>query len=168
MTGIQAGGHRDIEFVIEEVTDLDAVWPDLRELFLALHRYHEPWLTRRFRPDWEARWRDYIQPGPDKLVLLARHRVELLGYLSAEIRRDYGLFEELVGFINEAFVTPELRGQGIGRALVRRCEDWSRTRGATQLDLTVVLGNQLGLDFWSRSGFSPISYRMSKPLEASV
>ena len=153
--------------MIEEVSHPHEPWGELETLFLELHQHHEPWQERRLRDDWSGRWQEFVQPGPDSLILLSRSEGEPIAYLSAQIRRDYGLFDEVVGFLNEAYVVPEYRGRGVGTTLLRRCEDWCRGRGATQLELTVLTGNQKSVDFWTRSGFSPVSNRMSKPLEAA-
>jgi GNAT superfamily N-acetyltransferase len=150
---------------IEEVTDLDAVWPELRQLFVALNDYHEPWLSRRLRDDWEPRWRDYIALRDDRLILVARDGDHAVGYFSAMIRRDYGLFDELVGFLEEAYLLPDYRSAGLGRRLLRRVEAWCRARGAPEVRLDVIAGNKLGVRFWTLSGFGLQSMTMRKSLE---
>jgi GNAT superfamily N-acetyltransferase len=155
------------EFVIEQVAHPGEPWADLEALFLELHRYHEPWQDRRLRNDWAGRWREFVEPGPDSLIQLARYEGQPIAYLSAQIRHDYGLFDEMVGFLNEIFVQSDYRSIGIGSALLARCEEWCGDRGAMQLDLTVLSGNQNGIDFWTRSGFATVSHRMSKPLEVA-
>ena len=152
------------DFVIEEVSDLDAVWPELRELFLELLAYHEPWQSRRLRGDWEQRWRDYVTLGDDRLILIARVGDNAVAYLNAGVRRDYGIFEELTGFIDDAFVRADVRHRGIGSAMLSRAEDWFRARGATEARLQAVAANDLGVRFWSNAGFIVDNYRMSKPL----
>jgi GNAT superfamily N-acetyltransferase len=151
-------------FVIEEVTDLDAGWPELTLLFLELHDYHEPFLPRRLRDDWEQRWRDFVKPGEDRLVLLARRSGTAIAYLNAELRRDYGLFDETIGFVDDAYVREEERDKGIGRALLARAEAWFRERGVDELRLNVVAGNKRGVRFWTLSGFQLQSMTMTKRL----
>ena len=150
---------------IEEVTDLDAVWPELSALFLALHNYHDPWLSRRLRDDWEPRWREYIRPNDDRLILIARDEGRAIGYYNVSIRRDYGIFDELVGFIDDAYIEPEYRSAGLGRRLLRHAEAWCRDRGAPEVRLNVIAGNKLGVRFWTLSGFELQSMTMRKSLE---
>ena len=156
----------EIRLVIEEVGDLDAAWPELRGLFLGLHEYHEPWLSRELRGDWEQRWREYIKLGPDRLILLARDDRDAVAYFNVMIRRDYGIYDELVGFIDDAYVQPAYRGSGLGRRLLRRAEQWCRERGAAEVRLNVIAGNKLGARFWTLSGFQLQSMNMRKSLES--
>jgi GNAT superfamily N-acetyltransferase len=150
---------------IEAVTDLDAVWPELSALSIELTEYHRPWFNRRLRDDWEQRWRDYVELGDDRLILLARDAGEAVAYFSVMVRRDYGLFDELVGFIDDAYVKPAYRSSGLGRRLLRRTEAWCKERGAPEVRLNVVAGNKLGVRFWTLSGFELQSMNMRKSLE---
>lgn len=164
---MRASGQAGRGVVIEEVTDLDVAWPVLQELFLALHEFHAPWTARSLRDDWESRWRDYIRPGPDRLILLAWDGDRAIAYLNAFVRRDFGLFDEVPGIIDDTFVRQEYRRSGVGSALVERCQEWFKARGATELRLNVSAGNELGQSFWRRMGFSPMSYLVCKEPEAS-
>ena len=156
------------DFSIEEVTDLDAVWPHLTRLFLGLVQYHKPWEQRQLRPDWESRWRDFIALGPDRLILMAWSGDRAAGYVNARFQDDYGLFEEAYGFIDDAFVEADFRGRGLGRALLARAEAWCLRRGATELRLSAASENDLGVGFWKRSGFRVWHYSMSKELDAGA
>jgi GNAT superfamily N-acetyltransferase len=154
-------------FVVEEVTDLDAVWDELTGLFLALNEYHSPWISRKLRGDWEARWRDYIKPGPERLILLARQDGEAIAYLTTIVRHGFGLFDEVTALIDDAYVKEAYRRDGVGSLMLQRSEAWSRERGATELRLNVNPSNEIGLGFWRKAGFDYLSHVMRKPLEAS-
>src|SRR5215217_9141898 len=123
---------------IEEVRDLERVWAELKQLFLELHEYHQPWLARQLRPDWEQRWHDYVTIGDDRLILLAQQDGKAVAYLNASIRRDYGLFTETVGFIDDAYVQAGLRRLGLGSEMLARAEGWFRERGVEDVRLNVV------------------------------
>ena len=154
--------HDDV--VIEEVADLDAAWLELRSLFLGLHDYHEPFFHRRLRDDWEGRWHDYVTAPGERVVFFARDGEDVVGYLNAYVRRDLGLFDELVGFIDDAYVVEDARSQGIGRALLRRVEDWFQSRGVEEVRLNVVAANKRGVRFWTLAGFELQSMTMRKAL----
>ena len=156
------------EFTIQEIQDLDDVWPDLRSLFLELHSYHEPWTPRTLRTDWEQRWRDYLSSGTERLILLARSDSRAVGYLNAGVRRDSGLFDELVGFIDDAYVQEQWRGLGIGAALLERVEAWMMRLGPDEVRLNVMGGNELGMRFWTGKGFQTLNQTMTKTLGAST
>ena len=102
---------------------------------------------------------------PDRLLLLARSEGSAIAYLNAQVRRDFGIFDEVVGFIDDAFVKEGYRSMGIGSELLQICEEWCRARGATELRLNVIEGNRLGYEFWTKSGFTPASHLMSKTLQ---
>ena len=153
------------DFVIEEVTDLEASWRELKELCLELHTYHEPYWDRRLRDDWEARWRDYVVLGPDRLILIARSETgEAMGYCNARIQRDYGLSIDDFGFIEDAYVQADARRQGLGSMLLERAESWLQFHGIGKVRLNVVAQNDLGVDFWTKAGFEIEELGMTKRL----
>ena len=84
--------------------------------------------------------------------------------LNAGITRDYGLFEETYGLIGDAYVRAESRRRGLGAALVAHVEAWCRARGVDEVRVGVVVANELGVAFWRKSGFEPLTYTMSKSL----
>jgi GNAT superfamily N-acetyltransferase len=155
-------------FIIEEVTDLDSAWPEIKALFLQLVEYHEPWFYRPLREDWEPRSRSYLTLGPDRLILIGRDASGVaVGCINASIRRDYGLFDELVGWIDDAFVREEHRGHGLGNLLLSHAEAWHRANGVCDVRLQALIGNDLGLEFWHRHGFAPLIETMRKTLAVS-
>lgn len=154
----------DHDFVIEEVHDLDAVFPELREMFLEFEDYNRTFMSRQLRGDWEQRWREHIALGDDRLILIARRDGDAAGYLNVEIVRDFGLIEQVFGYISDAFVRAEWRSLGAGREMLGRGEAWCRERGASQVRLDVWAANKLGSRFWTLSGFELQSMTMRKSL----
>jgi GNAT superfamily N-acetyltransferase len=99
---------------VERVTDLGSVWPLLTSLLRELHEHHQPFWPRDFLSDWQARWREYLQSGEDRCILLAWRNGEPIGYTNAALRRDPGLFRETFCHIDDAYVRPNARRLGIG------------------------------------------------------
>ena len=62
------------------------------------------------------------------------------------------------------FVLPKHRRQGIGTALIRAAEEWSKARGDRQIGLQVFTNNQPALNLYRHLGFSPQTISMTKPL----
>jgi GNAT superfamily N-acetyltransferase len=90
------------------------------------------------------------------VTLLARDASgTAIGMLTGFVQRDFGIFEEVMGHIDNAFVYEAHRRGGVGRALLQRFEAWCRQRGATEVRLEVAQGNDLGLGFWRKSGYEP-------------
>lgn len=163
----RAAGDAGVPCVIETVPDLDAVWPELRDLIIALEGYNAGLsVSRRFRADWEARSREHLvrrQP----LILIARNDDSAVGYLIAFLEQDGVLFEERFVHVSEAFVLEAYRGRGIGRALLQRAEAWARERGADAVRLDVFAANRSGKQFWETAGFEIEVHQMRKTLGAS-
>ena len=153
-------------FVIEQVEDLDAVWPEIEALLVGIIEYHRPWDARELRPDWSPRMREYMASGCT--TFLARDAAgEAVGFIEGKVTHDYGIFVETVAHVDNAFVVESHRRQGVGAQLLQRFEDWSRDQGATDLALEFAHGNDLGLSFWRKSGFEPRQLVMGKRFEAS-
>jgi ribosomal protein S18 acetylase RimI-like enzyme len=151
-------------FVIEEVTDLDAVWPELELLVLGIIEYHRPWDQRALKSGWAAIMRDYMARC---LTLVARNEAgKAVGFLSGTVGPDVGIFEGVVGHIDNAFVIESARRRGVGQALTEQFEARCREQGAGEVRLDVAEGNELGLGFWRRSGYEVTMHAMRKPLEA--
>jgi GNAT superfamily N-acetyltransferase len=149
---------------ITRVTDLDAVWPELTTLLEELHEHHQPFWPRDFMPDWQVRWRHYLEAGDDRCILLARDGRAPVGYVNGAIRRNPSLFVETYGYIDDAYVRPAARRQGAGAGMLQQFEDWCRSRGVDEVRLGVVAANEVGVNFWVKSGFAPLTYTMSKRL----
>ena len=80
---------------------------------------------------------------------LAWHGDEIVGMATGVIP-NAGATPELVAM----WVAPEVRGEGVGAALVRRIRDWAVAGGADALELWVVTGNHHAIALYDRCGFT--------------
>jgi GNAT superfamily N-acetyltransferase len=150
-------------FVIEEVPDVVALWPELEPLVLGILDFHRPWDDRELRADWATPMREYM--ATHGLTLVARNTSgNAIAFLNGTVGPEVGIYEGIVGHIDNAFVLEQERSRGIGMALVERFEAWCRSRGATEIGLDVADGNVVGLGFWRRSGFKVNLHAMRKKL----
>lgn len=72
------------------------------------------------------------------------------------------------GMLYHAAVIPEMRGRGLGYALVQAAMDGLRREGISKVGLHVFVSNEDGGRFWDRLGFddrSDVRYRCFKLLE---
>jgi ribosomal protein S18 acetylase RimI-like enzyme len=69
------------------------------------------------------------------------------------------------GYIYDLYVKPEMRGQGIGHALLRAAEKASTRRGDIELGLTVAAGNAEAVALYQNAGFAIERLTMSKVLK---
>lgn len=67
-------------------------------------------------------------------------------------------------YISDLVVLPEHRGQSIGRALLRRAEDYAVQQGATLLRIAVLAKNEAARNLYARFGFEERLVELSKNL----
>jgi len=65
-------------------------------------------------------------------------------------------------FVYQMWVAPELRGHGVGRALLKKVIDWAKGWGAATITLGVTQGNGPAYRLYESVGFQPVGE--SEPL----
>ena len=68
------------------------------------------------------------------------------------------------GIISGIFVLPEVRGQGIGKALAETAEAWFAENGLLTSELQVLHGNEAAQHLWEELGYKPLALGMRKNL----
>jgi len=68
---------------------------------------------------------------------------ELLGFIEVGLRShaDGCDVRQPVGYVEGWFVREEMRGRGIGKELMRKAEDWSRTQNCREIASDALLDN---------------------------
>lgn len=61
---------------------------------------------------------------------------------------------ELDAYLEELYVTPERRNQGLGRALMERAIEFARERGATRMDLGTSTDDTAARALYEKLGFT--------------
>jgi len=105
---------------------------------------------------WEARARKLAEVG------------ETLGFVAVEAGRTVGFIAGFVGQYRDgtthneardtvtmarAWVDPQVRRKGIGRALAKAVESWARDKGAKMLEVQVTENNGPAIKFYGKLGF---------------
>lgn len=92
----------------------------------------------------------------------------LLGFVFCSILRLSQEFlcrgQGSVGFLNDLYVDPAARRQGLARRLTAYAEDWLRENGIETLELQVLPGNAEARAYWDRQSMTPVAIWCSKPL----
>jgi len=65
-------------------------------------------------------------------------------------------------YILSVYVTEAYRGQGLGRLLMSRAEDWARENGFTSIGLSVAAHNIGAIKLYEKLGFKTETLRLSK------
>ena len=152
-------------FSIREARPEDAA--DLVHLINQLAAYER--LSHASRPD-EATLAAQLAPD-------ARPRIEaLVAHDTATGRcvgfalyfHNYSTFLTNFGlFLEDLFVEPDCRGQGVGLALFRELARIARDRGCQRLDWNVLDWNETAIAFYDRLGAKPLSDWVTMRLEHS-
>lgn len=79
----------------------------------------------------------------DDVLVSPRQGGGLQGFVELSIRPYVdGCSTNNVGYIEGWYVDPDMRGQGIGRELVRAAELWARSRGCTEMGSDTEFENE--------------------------
>ena len=92
---------------------------------------------------------------------------ELVGLCIVRVDRAPPILHETErAEITDVGVRPQVRRQGVARALVEEALDWIRDRGVERVELQVASGNVEGQAFWRALGFGDLMDVLHKRLES--
>lgn len=143
--------------IIRELTDAD--YSAVLALYMELDRIHY-----ETRPDYFGKREcaypkdayDQCLADADTLMLGAFRGDQILGTVRATLWEKSGMIEGIKTVcLDNIYILPEARRQGIAKALFAAVEDWSREKQAVRLDLHVwdfnkdalALYKAMGMDF---------------------
>jgi RimJ/RimL family protein N-acetyltransferase len=100
--------------------------------------------------------RRLAQSSPERYILGAFEGETLIGILS--FRRWEGLKIRHRASVGGMYVPPELRGRGVGKALLEEAIDRARAiAGIEDLILAVTVGNEQARALYLKVGFTPVA-----------
>jgi GNAT superfamily N-acetyltransferase len=105
----------------------------------------------------EAAWRRWL--APEKLTAVALADGAPIGAIGAFLPDPAG-----PPMLVALWVSPVLRGRGVGGLLVAEVVDWAREQGHPEVVLRVADGNDAARTLFRRHGFAPTGQR--EPLES--
>lgn len=130
---------------------------DLTEM--SLSHFSHPGFRRAFEryfaglgetvQDWEAVYRQMASSGAQALLLCSPDGETAAFLLYAALPFSSAFFEGHAAFIQEFWIDPSLRGQGIGRHLLHRAEARFAARGLS----LVLLTSDTAEEFYLRCGY---------------
>lgn len=78
----------------------------------------------------------------------------ILGFAELSIRSHAeGCRTDRIAYLEGWYVAPEARRRGVGRALIRACEDWGRAQGCTEFASDAAAGNDVSIAAHLATGF---------------
>lgn len=158
-----------MDFTIEPISaeDLERV----RELMLTLHRHEvvvQPSLgtaparsEKNFWRHYREHFADWWAEGGFAFVAVDTAGRDV-GWVFGAEREGHPGYEngERVGYIEDIAVVEDLRGAGVGRALMDAARGVFRDRGFSYFQLSSVPGNQDARAFYRRLGMEPSAVLM--------
>jgi len=98
-------------------------------------------------------------------LLIARREGAICGFVMVTMAR--GRYEQTVtrGIVENLYVTPEHRREGIGTALLEAGERRLADAGATVISLEAMADNDAARQFYAAHGYAPHRIELEKPTE---
>lgn len=98
--------------------------------------------------------KDILTDDMRPVFVLERPDGRLGGFLEAGTRKyAEGCETSPVGYIEGWYVDEDLRGQGLGHALVRQAEDWARLQGLQEMGSDTWLENDVSIQAHFAMGY---------------
>jgi len=120
--------------------------------------------------DASERWRNDFPlwvNAQDRCLLVAFKDAEAVGFLAAQLWASPPIYrQERTAHINEVYVTPSVRGQGVGKRLVSAIRAWSEEVGARRLQLVVLAENEQARAFWTKEEAQPLALTLTLSVDA--
>ncbi len=122
----------------------------------------------------------------NRIILVAEHGENLAGFMAVTIK-DYppsGQYKSFLhriihhirnspalpikhmrwGFIEDCYVIPSRRKQGIGNHLILGAKKWLQSKQVSRIELSLIANNKEGKAFWKKAGFKTFRFLMSKEI----
>ena len=108
--------------------------------------------------------RPYAEGDREAVLRLTPRLTEgvLRGFVTVTLREHWSGGTD--GYLGELVVAPDAEGDGVGRALVERAEQWAHDRGAARLGLETGAANTAARAFYAALGFEEEDVRLSRAL----
>jgi ribosomal protein S18 acetylase RimI-like enzyme len=130
----------------------------LDQMMYDLHEEHHVACPEHFKSAYdvmqEKRIADYLEL-PEGLVFVAASREKVIGFVSGHFSELVSAVSQnvLMGSIDEFYVLPQYRQQGIGSRLLQRIEKEFDDYGVQQLFVEVWDFNQTAIKLYQKLGF---------------
>lgn len=99
-------------------------------------------------------------------LFVARDGEGLVGFVTCSVETGGYVQDETRGLVENLYIVPEERGEGIGAALLEAAEDALADRGCTTVSLDVLAANADARRFYERHGYDAHRVELERRLDA--
>jgi len=78
------------------------------------------------------------------------------GYIIGTSNNKYTYRTQITGELDNMFVVPDGRGQGVGKALVLKLKEWLKDKGVGRMYVSAYWKNKFAIGFYKAVGFTEI------------
>lgn len=108
------------------------------------------------------------QPELDSMIFIAEdENGRPAGFIHLQTQIDY-FNGQKHGYISDLAVDMSFEGQGVGRTLLNKAEEWARQQGYGLLTLYVFAGNQRAQLLYEKNGFQQEVIKYAKVINADA
>ena len=107
----------------------------------------------------------YARPGTVALVAVTGG--EAVGCVTVHLFSALHT-NEPVAWLTAVVVDENVRGHGIGSALIKRAEEWAKERGATRVSLTSALRRKEAHEFYKARDYEHTGVRLTKVFQPTT
>jgi GNAT superfamily N-acetyltransferase len=134
--------------------------PVLLDFIVGLQRFEAEFESdRRLDPAYaEDQFADLMKNLANGAIFLAEEDGRALGWIMVyeQEGKPYVIeAERRQATICELFVAPQMRGKGVGQALLTAAEDWARTIGIRVIHIGHLSENTRASEVYDRAGYAP-------------
>lgn len=167
-------------------TDLPRL-SDLLQASITYQQQLSPFFALVSHIDWGHFTQTKLQ-NPHERVFVAEQDAQLVGYIDVQVpsasrhRFLRSIMRCLlawsappsivrprhVGWIEDCYVLPQVRQQGVGKALVHVGLTWLQGQSVRRVELAVLAANRGGMAFWEKQGFAPLRLLMFMDLNGHL
>jgi GNAT superfamily N-acetyltransferase len=152
----------DPDYAIRDAAVED--WPQVASLLVELGRDVSPSATTN--PSFVIRFGGHLALRESRTLVAEQLGGRLIGVLDMEFRQRLG-HPRPQAWVNDLVVTEDLRGKGIGRALLARAEELARGRGCFRMSLETGRWRADAYSFYVGSGWTDNGIWFVKLLDPS-
>jgi ribosomal protein S18 acetylase RimI-like enzyme len=109
-------------------------------------------------------YREWLS-GPESFAFVAEDEQRPVGFVIGFYEESHFMWEtDRVGHVDSFYVSPENRGQGVGRRLMDAAYEAMREAGASTVALEMVADNEIARRFYEQEGFTTTFVQMHRSL----